>query len=246
MSKQLMIYERAVPLRSEAHSGWSVKTGASWDFARNTNSVPVVAAEFAACAPEYAIVFAGEGDVVFPSVILGMRANENACVAEDGSWRGTYVPAFLRRYPFVFASSEDGQTLTLCIDEEFEGFNEEGRGERLFDTESNRTKYLEDVVAFASEYQTQLRRTDAFCKRLVQLDLLEQAHAQFTLPGGERTQMQGFKTINRDKLRALPGDVLAEMARTDELELCFVHLQSLNSLKRMAQRLAGDTPETVA
>lgn len=243
MSKQLMIYERAVPLRSEAHSGWSVKTGASWGFARDINSVPVVAGEFAACATEFAIVFAGVGDAVFPSVILGMRDNQNACVAEDGSWRGKYVPAFLRRYPFVFAASEDGQTLTLCIDEEFEGFNDEGRGERLFDSDGNRTGYLEEVLAFASEYQAQLKRTEAFCQRLAKLDLLEQAHAQFNLPGGERTQMQGFKTINRDKLRALPGETLAEMARTDELELCYVHLHSLNNLTPMAQRLSADAPE---
>jgi hypothetical protein len=45
-------------------------------------------------------------------------------------------------------------------------------------------------------------------------------------------------TINRDKLKALSGDVLAEMARTDELEMCYVHLQSLNNLTPMAQRIA--------
>lgn len=243
MSKQLMIYERAVPLRSEVHADWSVKSGTSWAFARDINSVPVVAAEFAACATEYAIVFAGEGDAVFPSVILGMRGNENACVAEDGSWRGKYVPAFLRRYPFVFAGSDDGQTLTLCIDEEFEGFNDEGRGERLFDSEGNRTRYLEEVLAFASEYQSQFKRTEAFCQRLTKLELLEPAHAQFSLPGGERTQMQGFKTINRDKLRKLPAETLAEMARTDELELCYLHLHSLNNLTPMAQRLTATASE---
>lgn len=243
MTKQLMIYERAVPLRAEAHAGWSVKTGNSWTFARDINSVPVVAAEVGACATEFAIVFAGEGDAVFPSVILGMRGNENAFVAADGSWRGRYVPAFLRRYPFVFASSEDGKTLTLCIDEEFEGFNDEGRGERLFDSDGNRTRYLEDMLKFASEYQTQFKRTEAFCKRLTELDLLEPATAQFNLPGGQRTQMQGFKTINRDKLRNLEPETLAQMARTDELELCYLHLHSLNNLTPMTQKLAAEVPD---
>lgn len=237
MAKQLMIYERAVPISVEAHKGWSVKSEGTYGFAKEVNSVPVLAAEFSAAALEYTIIFAGEGDVVFPSVILGMKEGENAHVKSDGAWDGRYVPAFFRRYPFVFAASDDQQTFTLCIDEEFEGLNQEGRGERLFDEEGNRTQYLENVLAFSTEYQAQFTRTQAFAKRLVDLDLLEPAQAQFNLASGERTQLSGFKTINRDKLRNLPADTLSDMAKTDELELCYLHLQSLNNLTPMTQRV---------
>ena len=239
MAKQLMIYERAVPVSVEAHKGWSVKADNDFGFARDVNSVPVLAAEFAAAAMEYTIIFAGEGDVVFPSVILGMKEGSNAHVNEDGSWDGRYVPAFFRRYPFVFAASDDQQTFTLCIDEEYEGLNKKGKGERLFDAEGNRTQYLENVLAFSTEYQAQFNRTQAFAKRLNELGLLEPAQAQFSLAGGERTQLTGFKTINRDKLRNLPEETLAQMAKTDELELCYLHLQSLNNLTPMTQRIAA-------
>ena len=104
MAKQLMIYERAVPISVEAHKKWSVKTDGTYGFAKDVNSVPILAAEFAPSAMEYTIIFAGEGDVVFPSVILGMKEGENACVNEDGTWDGRYVPAYFRRYPFVFAT----------------------------------------------------------------------------------------------------------------------------------------------
>ncbi len=239
MAKQLMIYERAVPVSVEAHKSWSVKSSNDFGFAREVNSVPVLAAEFAPTAMEYTIIFAGEGDVVFPSVILGMKEGSNAHVNADGTWNGNYVPAFFRRYPFVFAASEDQSTFTLCIDEEFEGLNKKGKGERLFDAEGNRTQYLEQVLAFSTEYQAQFTRTQAFAKRLVDLDLLEPAQAQFNLAGGERTQLTGFKTINREKLRSLPAETLAEMAKTDELELCYLHLQSLNNLTPMTQRIAA-------
>lgn len=238
MAKQLMIYERAVPISVEAHKDVSVKAGGTYGFAREVNSVPVLMAEFAACATEYAIVFAGNDEVVFPSVILGMRGSENAMVNEDGAWKGRYVPAFLRRYPFVFASAEDGQSFALCIDEEFEGVNREGKGERLFDSEGNRTRYLEDVLKFTSEYQGQFNRTEAFCKTLKELELLEPAQAQFTLPDGERAQMGGFKTVNREKLRGLPADTLADMMGRDELEMCFLQLQSLNNLSPFAQKVS--------
>lgn len=239
MAKQLLIYERAVPISSERHREWSVQVGKNYAFAKSVNSVPLLAAEFLAAAPSYAIVFAGNDDVVFPSVILGMRDAQNNHVDDDGNWTGNYVPAFLRRYPFVFSRSEDGTTFTLCIDEEFDGFNKDGRGERLFDSDGNRTQFIENMLAFAREYQALFDRTTRFCQRLKEHDLLQAAQAQFSLPGGESTSLAGFFTINREALKALAPEVLAEMARTDELELCYAHLHSLGNLTPMAQRVAA-------
>ena len=45
--------------------------------------------------------------------------------------------------------------------------------------------------------------------------------------------------VNRDKLKALPGDKLAELIKTDELELLFLHLQSMRNFSAMVQRLGG-------
>lgn len=238
MAKQLMIYDRAVPISSARHNDWSVRQDRNYAFAKDVNSVPLLAAEFLAAAPHYAIVFAGDENNVSPSVVLGIDNNINAYVAEDGSWTGEYIPAFIRRYPFVFARSDDGATFTLCIDEEFEGFNKDGVGERLFDAEGNRTQFLESMLKFTQDYQTLSDRTQRFCDRLREHDLLEGARAQFTLPGGQQAQLAGFFTINRDKLKALPEEVLREMLQTDELELCYAHLHSLQNLTPMTRKVA--------
>ena len=63
-------------------------------------------------------------------VILGVEKDENLYVKQPGSWDARYVPAFVRRYPFVFSRSDDGQTFTLCIDETWSGCNADGKGER--------------------------------------------------------------------------------------------------------------------
>jgi len=239
MAKQLMIYERAVPISSDRHRDWSVSTGSDYSFARDVNSVPLLAAEFIAAGNDYAIVFAGDGNTVFPSVILGIRENENNHVAEDGSWKGGYIPAFLRRYPFVFSRSENGETFTLCMDEEYEGFNKDGRGERLFDSYGKRTQYLENMLTFTREYQALFERTQQFCARLVEHDLLRKGQANFNLAGSQ-AQLGGFFTIDRDKLKALPAETLHAMAQTDELELCYLHMQSLNNLTPMARRIVSE------
>lgn len=238
MAKQLMIYERAVPVSADKHRDWSVRMGADYGFARAINSVPLVAAEFMAAAVHYPIVFAGEGDAIMPAIILGMADGQNGSVLADGTWDGGYVPAFLRRYPFVFARSDAGDSFTLCVDEEFEGFNNEGRGERMFDSDGTRTQFLNNMLRFLQEYQSQFTITQRFTKRLKDLNLLESAQASFTT-NGRTSQLAGFQTVNRQKLKELPAETLKEMALTDELELCYLHLHSLNNMTPMAQRIAA-------
>ena len=243
MTTQLLIYERAAPISSERHADWSVKTGADYSFARRVNSVPLMAAEFVNAAAEYPIVFAGGDETAMPAVALGIREAENLYVAGDGGWNAKYIPAFIRRYPFVFSSQDDGKNFTLCIDEEFSGCNQDGRGERLFDAEGQRTQYLENILGFLQVYQAHFQRTEAFCKTLKALDLLEPMQARFALGSGQQMQLSGFQAVNRDRLKALSGDQLSALARTDELELIYVHLQSLRGFTPLAERAGVNETE---
>lgn len=245
VSTQQLFYRTAVPVNFARHRDWSVKTGESYAFASGVNSVPVTAIEFAPAAAEYPIVFAGTEKSVFPAVILGIRENENLFVDADGSWRGKYLPAFVRRYPFVFSQDEAGRTFTLHIDETFDGCNQAGRGERLFDADGQQTQYLKTVLGFLQDYQARFRRTQAYCQRLIELDLLQPMQAQFTLNTGEQRSLSGFMVVNREKLKALPADTVADMLAKDELECTFLHLASLRHFQDMLERFQPK-PEAAA
>jgi hypothetical protein len=239
MASQLLIYESAVPVSAARHGSWSVEVGADYGFTRKVNSVPLMAVEFPHAASEYAIVFSGTPDAFIPAVILGMRGEENLYLTGQGGWQAKYIPAFVRRYPFVFSSSQDGKTFMLCIDEAFPGVNQAGRGQRLFGEDKKPTPYVSNVLKFLEQYQIEFRRTQAFCAKLKDLALLEPMRAQASLPSGERLALTGFMAVSREKLKALPGDKLAELAKTDELELLYLHLQSMRNFQAMVQRLSG-------
>jgi len=243
VSTQLLIYGDVQPINKQRHAGWSVKAGNQFGFAQGVNSVPLMAVEFPNAAEEYSIVFAGEGESLLPVVLMGVREDENLYVDSDGGWSAKYIPAFVRRYPFVFSSADEGATLTLCIDEGFEGCNEEGRGERLFDAEGEQTQYLNSVLDFLKEYQAHYQRTKNFAKKLVELDLLEPMGAQFTTPAGEKRTVTGFQAINRDKLKALSPDSFSDLAKTDELELIYLHLQSMRNFSKMLEKVSTTTEE---
>lgn len=239
MATQLLIYETAVPVTHSRHGEWSVEVGTDYNFSAKLNSAPLMAVEFPSAAAEYAIVFAGTGDVVMPAVILGMRGDENLYLTRDGGWQAKYIPAFLRRYPFIFSSRDEGKTFMLCIDEGFPGFNREGRGERLFGEEKKPTPYVDNVLKFLQQYQVEFRRTEAFCKRLKELNLLEPMQAQISLDSGERMSLTGFSAVSRARLKTLSASVLAELAKSDELELIYTHLLSMRNFSGMRDRLAG-------
>jgi hypothetical protein len=235
---QLLIYENAVPVSKRKHGNWSVKTGNNYAFARKVNSVPLMAVEFAAAAAEYPIVFGGTGDSVTPAVILGLRGEQNLFLNEQGEWQAKYIPAFVRRYPFVFSSSDEGKTFALCIDESFPGFSQgDGDGDRLFDDEGKPSPYVDDVLKFVQQYQIEFSRTQAFCKKLKDLNLLEPMQAQLSLEGGERLALTGFSVVDRARLKTLSSDAVVDLLKSDELELLYLHLASMRNFAAMKDRL---------
>lgn len=239
MATQLLIYERAVPVSRRRHGGHSVRAGRDFSFARSVNSVPLMEAEFAAAAVEYTIVFAGSEADLVPVILLGIRDGENLFVDDAGVWTAKYVPAFVRRYPFVFSSADAGKTFTLCIDEEFPGLNTEGRGERLFDADGEQTQYLKNVLTFLQAYQVQFRRTQSLCRAVKDLGLLDPMQAQVTLKSGQRMTLGGFWTVNRERLEGLSADVLGGLAKSGDLERIHLHLWSLRNFAAMADKIGS-------
>jgi hypothetical protein len=88
------------------------------------------------------------------------------------------------------------------------------------------------------EYQAQFRRTQSFCKKVEELEVLEPMQAQVEINSGERFSLGGFMAVNRAKLKAVSGEKLAELAKTDELELIYLHLQSMRNFTALRDRLA--------
>ena len=191
MSKTMLLYKNIAPVNKKRHADWGIVASDRFEFARGTNSVPLTAVEFPGAAQEFAIVFTKSDEGILPIAIMGVRSQENLYIDAEGKWTGRDIPAFVRRYPFVFSTADKGETLTLCLDEGYDGCSPQGNGERLFDGEQN-SPYLEKVVQFLKEYQSHFRRTQLFCKKLEEHDLLEPMGAQFKTPDGRRDRSMGF------------------------------------------------------
>ena len=239
---QVMFYEKPIALDREAHR--SVRIGAMPDylFAAKTNSVLLAGVEFAEAAKEYPVVFAkaAEGKFV-PVALLGMRDNENLYVDENGKWNARYIPAFVRRYPFVLADNGTDQ-LTLCIDESSPAFNAEN-GQPLFDENGANTPFLQQALDFVADYQGQNARTEAFTSRLNELGLLIELSAKADMNDGSSYVINGLMVVDEQKLLALDSAKVDELFKSGMLGWIYAHLMSLSNMPRLIELIAQRKPK---
>jgi hypothetical protein len=230
-------YEKPVLLDRERHRRRRVRPGSGFAFARHANSLYLAGVEFNEACKEYAIVFTRtpEGRIV-PVAMLGLRDRENLFVDEAGRWLGRYVPAFVRRYPFVLAQLP-GQSLAVCIDEACAGLNEE-EGEELFDAQGQDTPFLRNALDFLTRYQREHQRTEAFCQRLEQSGLLVEMNARADLLDGRSFTVGSVFVVDEKKLMALPDPAALALWRTGELHLISMHLVSLSNMQALVDRIA--------
>jgi hypothetical protein len=112
-----LFYGAPRPLDSRRHASKRLRATNDLGFARRTNSIPLNGIEFLLAVKHYPIVFTASEPAV-PVAVVGLRERENLYIRPDGSWEtGAYVPAYVRRYPFIFLEHAGGGQFTLCIDE---------------------------------------------------------------------------------------------------------------------------------
>jgi hypothetical protein len=170
-----------------------------------------------------------------PAVLLGLRESENLFVGGDGKWDARYVPAFVRRYPFVPGKGPQGDLL-VCIDEASPCFSST-EGEALF-VDGKPTPQLDHAMKFLAEFHQGVTVTEALARRLNELGLLRQADSVAQLQDGSQFRLNGLSVVDEAKLRTLEPGVVQELFANGSLAVVYAHLMSLGNLGTLVDRLS--------
>jgi len=229
-------YVRPEPLNIEQHGKLGlVRTDTPFKFASKQNFVPLLAPEFPMAATTFPIVFAG--DERAPLAIMGLSQGENLFYGADGSHRpDTYLPAYVRRYPFTIANDTANNRFVVCIDRGSE-LLAENTETPIFEN-GQLSEYGKNSVAFCESFETDRQNSDFFMGKMKEFDLFETREATFTPtnPDGTAGQPQviaGFFAISEEKLRALPDEKFNLLKNMGALTLIYAHLISLNHWDRL-------------
>lgn len=222
-----MFYKNPVPLEPARHAKAGLKREVEYRFAANTNAVPLTASEMPHAARTYPIVFSINAPIV-PFAVVGLRDGENLFVNPEGVWRDdSYIPAYVRRYPFIFSEVPESQRLVLCIDEGASNFDASSN-EPLF-TDGKPSEALQRALQFNETFQAHYMDTRRFGEWLDQNNMLEDRMARADLGGGQTFTLRGFKLLNPERLRALDDAQVLELHKKGWLPLLHFHLQSLQN-----------------
>ncbi len=227
-----VLYKNPIPLNKEAFATVGIRTWMNGlAFAAATHQVPAVGPEFAEGCIHYPIVFARDAaGAVVPLFLLGYRDGENLYLDKQGKWLVPYVPAYVRRYPFILAEG-DAATNEAQVWIDQDGFVQDEDGERIFDENGNNSPYLDRVFNLLRDSMVAQKLTMAFCARLQALGLLVEQVANITLNDGSQYAVQGLLMVDEAKLNRLEDSVILELFRSGHLGWIHCHLLSQTNLQ---------------
>ena len=227
------MYKKIVPLNSKLHSGKKIKPLGSFKFAEKQNIASLIIGEFYRTAGIYPIVFVKTGDMFMPFALLGFKQGENLFIDENGQWKASYIPAVIRRYPFVLGKTEKRDDMMLCIDEE-SGMLSDDEGEALFDAEGKPSKIVENAREFLTEVHRSGEFTNKFAKELTDRELLSPLEIKIT-EAGETMNVAGCLAVNEKRFNELDDEDFLKLRKMGALPLIYAHLLSLNQLNELIQ-----------
>ena len=232
----VLFYNKPEPLDAAQHGNLGVNAKAEpYAFVAQTNVVPLTVTEFAAAALSYPVIFVGESRQ--PVAVMGLNQNDNLFVSPEGVFRqDAYIPAYVRRYPFVFADDKANGRLILCIDRGADIVAEGGENPLFVDGQPS--DYTNMAMEFCNNFEQERLRTESFVKLVNELDLLDVREALFTPRDengnpGEPQKIAEYYAVSEDKLRALPAEKFAELRDNGALGQIYAHLVSLLGWDRL-------------
>ena len=249
-SGNVLFYSKPEPLSRELHGKIGLKRmDRPFGFAAATNVVPLTVGEFPVAGLSFPIIFAGER--YQPLAVMGIRQGTNLYVGADGAFElGAYIPAYIRRYPFVLANDQSREQLVVCIDRAASMLSED-YDLPFFNESGEPTDYTNGCIQFCNDFETEGRRTESFVSLLRELDLFEIARSTFTPNNpdgtvGEPQPIAEYFAVSEAKLKALPQEKLLEMVGNGAVAQIYAHMMSLAGWDRLIARTLARQATEVA
>ncbi len=237
MSAIMLFYKEVRALSRETHKDYHLKAVSDFSFASHNHWLPVAGVEFYKAARHYPIVFVKEQEKYNPVLVTGLEPGQNVFVDDQGKWqKDAYLPAFVRRYPFVLADvGAQDKTLTVCIDETYHGWSKKD-GEPLFTKEGGNTPFLEEILGFTNNFLVEMKRTAALTEELAKLNLFANRSVKIQGADGNSFNINDVYIIDEEKMSQLDGQELHKLNRAGMLGWIFAHLMSLENLPQLFEQ----------
>jgi len=233
-----ILYNELVPLNRNEHGNFKIRRIDGLARIATVHAVPLTIDEFALAQRHFPIVFSA-GDNPLPIALMGLHEGTNTFFDKEGKLvePSMYVPAYMRRFPFLLARLRDeSDELSLCFDPTAEAIGEDTEGEPLFDGDEP-SEATKAILQFCEQFEQAAQRSQAFMNELAEAGLLMEGEVAIQPEGAEQPFIyRGFKMVDEEKFRNLRGDELRKLNQNGMLPLIMAHLFSLSVIREVFGR----------
>ncbi|WP_340677233.1 SapC family protein [Paraglaciecola sp.] len=205
----------------------------SAQYGDNIPSVLTFPLEFRDIQTHYPICFSHnpENGSFHAVALLGFEDGENLFLTANG-WDATYIPLMIERGPFLIGLSQDQDETQSFIhfDADSPRVNT-SEGESVFLEHGGNSPYLQRISQILRSIHQGQAGSKAFFAQLIEYDLIEPFVVEVTLKDGSYNKLQGFYTVNEEKLNALAVEKQAELIKSGCLPAIYMVIASLANFK---------------
>lgn len=230
-----MFYKTVEVLSASAHGDLKAKEN-NFDvsFAREANSIMLTGVEFAQASHHFPVVFGSAELEAVPFAVTGHTGGQNIFVGEDGKWReGVYIPAYVRRYPFILIENSENDNLALAIDPTSNMLSED-EGKPLF-VDGEGSDVAKGIMNLCVSYHREYQKTKELCKQIDDMGILIERAAEVKLPNGTKQRVTGFRIVDENAFNKLADKDFLKLRKSGALALIYCHIWSMRSWKNLLE-----------
>ena len=228
-----------VLLDNISHKNTKIITKRSIDLGDSIPSLVTFPFEYRDIQTNFPICFCkdSESGKFYTAALFGFEENENLFFDGD-SWDAAYTPLMLERQPFYIGNqhSQNGEERRLIYIDMDSPRVSTSEGEKLFLEQGGTSEYLQRISSILEAIYKGQQQTNEFVELMLKHDLIESFSLKVELNNGTQNQLQGFYTINEDKLNGLSCDAICEIMSSGYLQAAYMVIASMSNFRSLIER----------
>lgn len=225
-----IVYNDLCLINSQTMQDSAIKTRPWQDIFATTQLIPLNITEFKLACTYMPIIFSPIGKPM-PIALTSFTTGNNSFVTE-GQWQtNSYIPAAIRRYPFVLGDANTEGKRPLYIDSTAIKNDHENP---LFDTDGNSGKIIKQALQFCKDYDDHLTITENTVDLIDSLDLFKETQLVIKNKDGTESKTRIFKIIDTVKYQNLSDNDIVTLQKHHALWVIHTHIVSMSKTQYIA------------
>ena len=226
-------------LTYEAHQHLKIDSEQKDEYLEKCAYAMIVPNEIVQAQREFPIFFKKDANTgqFYTCVLMSLSGRENLFV-KDGQWQTKYSPLTFKRGPFLIGLNKDesGEESAIMYINTGDSKVSETQGESLFDSNGNKSQYLEEVTQVLQDIHHGVEIGKDMIQHFNELKLIEPININIELNNGDKISPPELYTLNLEALENVSAEALQTLTKKGYLGLAYFIASSIGNTQTLVEK----------